>query len=354
MPASNFENREYKVVHMTDEFDFGSNKSQSVMIFDIELQQVEGEMERLVKDLLGYSEVDPNAPSWMRRWLPARHPMLPFLSCVHAKIKGLGKGQRQAGFFGDYQFPNNGVGVPNYRVTATFQTLPWNVLSEEDITNGNGERQEWLRYVEMVDDPQLDFIQLERGEMYFAEGEGFDAQNPANAVDLTNPRTAVRQGWSIRNSTRQIRMVWRQVPYDGIYNPSTYELNNKITDGIGKVNSEDWFGFPAGTLLALEPKITRKIQPVSEGQIALGQFPGEPVRSLDIEYVFAFADPPYDPDATSFPPAGPVQPTRGWNIVPTPLATPRHWSLVTRDGTASGQRLYDNYDFKSFWEMGGW
>ena len=352
MPASNFENREYKVVHMQDRFQFSANKSQSVMVFDIELQQVEGEMERLVKDLLGYSEVHPDVPSWMRRWLPARHPHLPFMSCVDAQIQGIGVGQRQAGFFGDYQFPNNGAGKPNFRVTATFQTLPWNVLTEEDITNGNGERQEWLRYVEKVDDPQLDFLTTERGQMKFAEEatNGEDADGNESNIDGSN----VRQGWPIRSATRHIRMVWRQVPYDGIYNPDNGQLTPRITDGIGKVNSLDWNGYPAGTLLALEPKITQKVQPVSEGQIALGQFPGEPVRSLDIEFVFSHFDPPYDPFSTTYPPDQLTEPTRGHNLVPTTLASPNYWYLVTRNGNPDGQRLYQSYDYRTFWELGGW
>lgn len=363
MPESNMPNRVDWVIKEDDvspnAASFGRDEAQAMLTIDS--REDAFTLPTLIKDILGYSVVDPAAGSQMIRYLPWRHPLFRWMTA--RKITNMvffgpvAVGNDVHGRFSFHQDSNN-LTAPNTRTTILFAAEPYDVLDEDEITDDVLGRQEWLRFVEKVDEPQVEFLTTERGTLRWAE----EPVNPMVYDEGTNAEIAgslftggngnpIRQGWTIRWQKRNIRMIWHQVPQDGIYNPADGQLSPNISEGIGKVNDDDFLGYAPGTLLANEIRITPHTAPIPPSFVGVANFSGQVARTYTVEFNFLHTDPPYDPDSTSGPG---LTPARGWNILPTPLSSPEYWMLATRNGDTTGQRLYQNYPYESFFELGGW
>lgn len=336
MPESNMPNRDdYKIVEQDisqNTSSFGRDESQTVLTIDT--REDVFTLPTLIKDILGYSIVDPAGESQMLRYLPWRHPLYRWMTA--RKITNLASfgivdsGQDVQGRYSLHNNPND-LTAPNIRTTILFAAEPYDVLDEDEITDDVDGRKEWERFVERIETPQLEFITTERGLMRWAEEpanpliiDDQGAENPGTLFDGTGRGNPIRQGWTIRWQKREVRLIWHQIPRDGIYNPLDGQLTPKITDGIGKVNDRVFMGYPPGTLLAQEPRITPHTAPIPPNFVGVANFSGRVARTYTVEHVWAYSDPPYDPDSTSGPG---LTPARGWNILPTPLSSPEYWML---------------------------
>ena len=119
-------------------------------------------------------------------------------------------------------------------------------------------------------------------------------------------------------------MTWHEVPESFIFN--SLGVPQKVIDCVGKVNSADFMGFPAGTLLLQSPKFQRKCFP----------FFSDDGRAFHytITLPFLHFDPELGDTATR---------ARGHNLFP--YSIDGKWYLATRDGTVLGPRYIFEQDF---------
>lgn len=130
--------------------------------------------------------------------------------------------------------------------------------------------------------------------------------------------------------------VWHAVPYEYIIAPGAY-LPKKIMDGIGCVNSADWYGFKAGTLKLEAPRFKKSSQ--AAVRVIPGNFNANYV--FDIFFPFSFIDPE--------PGMGGSSVFRGWNL--SLYSSTGKWYSVKRKGSTGTPLPYlKPYDFNKLFE----
>jgi len=201
-----------------------------------------------VQNLVGYSyrAVAANGTAFVARRTPHYHGDWvdlygrPFLYATKARIKGLspsGVNVRQVGTF------------QKAEITATYQTLPWDVLDDFDARmpkyNGTPDESSWRRYCTKQVSPQGQFITINQGSYYYV-----DSVNQAGVIDQTRP--PVMQGLSKLLVKYNLSVTWHDVPEECIpcllVNP-TLTAPSVYENAIGTVNSEAINGYRPGSLL---------------------------------------------------------------------------------------------------------
>ena len=109
-------------------------------------------------------------------------------------------------------------------------------------------RLEYLRYVEYESKTNVYDVTIPTGRFSFAEGDVGNPKGKAFPGEVNF--FEVKTTFSLR---------WRLVPEDFIMDLENYGLGNptKIAAAAGHLNATEFMGFPAGTLLLLEPEIER-------------------------------------------------------------------------------------------------
>lgn len=297
------------------------------------------------RKMLGYAWADPGSPWALHRVNPIPHPDERALRCVSLDLAGYNPegveqpgGSFRAGYPAPYLTPAPPAGttllprIATYtraRCTLKFRALPY--PHYEDATMVANGWPEVFRNTAFFDscDPLLDIL-VTTGEPFlvWAEGEagGPEAGQP---IPSQTPEYIQRANFVA---------VWYSVPSEFIIAAGSY-LPAKIMAGVGKVNSADWYGFPAGTLRLEAPRFRKATMAVIRTRPDLNY--SAPPFMYDVMLPFSWVDP--TPALVS-----PV--FRGWNVFPF-STTGKFYSVKRRD--TSGVPYFAGYNFDNLFRHVG-
>lgn len=280
-------------------------------------------------NVLGYHYVDSSLT--LRRVPPQAHPKHP--SCYAIKVSQIqgvkfdGKqeelppaAQLNAGLKDAAKYKRNLVAVE-------FAPPKYPVYTDDDpkILGFDDERFEYLRYLEHDQQTNVYDVVIPTGRFKFAEGTSGNPLGKVFPGEVTFYE--VKTTYSLK---------WRLVPEDFIIDYVNYDFGypTKINAAAGHVNATKFCGFPAGTLLLLEPEIERYVAG------ALRRSDGKPMFYADVVLPIVHFDPPLGVSAGS-------EIQKGHNNKPWWKSgdTTLHYYMVSSDGTSTGIRVYGSYEF---------
>lgn len=227
-----------------------------------------------IDEILGYAKVHTDGKR-INRKLPKAHPRHPDLYAERVSYRGIGRMTKadsdpgqvlEADAFDEMAF------YPGYELTIEFASLPYALLTDDQITTGNvsgslvdkygnaysstAYAEEWLRFTDIDRTPATEVITAEAGQFIFdvtgsAEPHGREAGK--GQIKQYIPKSG-------------IVITWYNIPYSFVdgFNASGTRVENYIEQALGCVNQTDWYGFDAGTLLLSGVKITRFPPPRQE------------------------------------------------------------------------------------------
>lgn len=266
-------------------------------------------------------------PDRLHREVPWRCPYVPWM---WAKSVGNVTGLKFTGKISD------GISAPRQqynraRMTVTFTTLPYRVLTDDQLYGVKYGGDESQRYVEKPWKTTAEYISIDRGFFRFKEGRPGPPNGPQNLgrkFPLGTGKISVKS---------DLDWTWHNVAENYIFN--SLGIPRKIIDGLGCVNDRDYLGFRKGTLLALPPEFTPVTQPVPP--FVLGLTNDDPPRSWNVRFLFKYWDPPIGVKGTG----GVAPTTHGHN---TAL-----WvddALFYAIKSETGGFLFQEYDFRKFFQ----
>ncbi len=182
---------------------------------------------------------------------------------------------------------------------------------------------EFRRYVDYDTTSNVYDVTIQTGQFKFADGSAGAPLGKTFPGEINF--FEVKTTFSLR---------WRLLPQDFVYNTIDYPVFPypvKPGAASARVNSAAIWGYPAGTLLLLEPEIDRYVS----GTLRNGDG-RTPFFMCDVTYPIIHFDPPHYGSTY-----------RGHNLKPwwkTGDTTITYY-LVTNDGTSTGIRIYGEYDF---------
>ncbi len=143
---------------------------------------------------------------------------------------------------------------------------------------------EWYRFTDYEDFPQPEIITANQGQMYMVTGAGPTDQTVFQGF----PRITMPQSL--------IKFRWYQVPFSYIES-----LNSYIKKYIGYVNQNDFYGWPAGSLLYQGYNAPKYTPPVPEIEPGYGGTTFSTAKLCDIEFTWLFTqrEPEYVPTLTN-------------------------------------------------------
>lgn len=240
--------------------------------------------------LVGFSYTQITTPGMglsktykLMRRLPAAHPGWRTFICTGISdaygYQFAGSYTGAGAFIQRFQLPKGSL--YNWCIfTAQFEPIPIKLWPDEALVG------EQYRYISYEYDGRAEYLTRPPGFMGYKEG-------PSPPVGAKYPGQSI----SLEQKT-DYEMTWHQVPEDWISVNAVGELcrPTKILSCVGAVNSVEFLGFEAGTLLMLKPKIKRYPSPLILTDPKLGS-----VQSFycDITFKFVFFDPPLVAGATT-------------------------------------------------------
>lgn len=200
--------------------------------------------------ILGYQNLQGDR---LHRKLPAKHPKFPWMYATGIQdikhVKPIGK----AGKYYQYRWTDCNV---------IFQTLPFPVLEDDAIAVAGDEH---LRFCKKIFEPVTEVVSLDRGMFKFSDGKAF----PGSFIPV--PKANVH--WT-----------WYKVPHKYIMDANG--IPTRINAAIGKVNLEDFAGYPAGTLLLLNPKLTQVYSPTNPVLLGLKSTDSPIEWQVDLPFLY--------------------------------------------------------------------
>ncbi len=326
---------------MTAQFAEGSSQVSSVIDVPWEDLADSDSITSFLPNILGYSYVDTS--NRLRRVLPWQCPYPWYwLWCVGVNnLHGVKlEGKSGSGLLTNPPSPTLGVasGFDRGRMTVTWGTLPYDVISDADIDAKPYLGDESYRFVDKQILTNAEYVSLNAGFFRFKEGPPGPPQGQGGLgqrFNLGTTKILVKADLS---------WTWHNVPTDYIF--LSNGIPSSIYKGLGKVNDSLIWGYEAGTLLAMPPVFTPVTQPVAPRLILQNANLGSTPRAWNIQFLFKFWDPPLGTD-------GPIVPTtHGWN---TALWTPDmlYYKIKSEGSTVpsvAGRDLFEDYNFNLFFQ----
>ncbi|AMV24601.1 hypothetical protein VT84_09410 [Gemmata sp. SH-PL17] len=234
---------------------FSSTGAEAVLEGIISGDRVRGAL----RFFLGYNAVQYLAGTYLiQRTNPAYHPRYTRLICTSVAEEEFKPGTKTLSSQTRLKVPANGFALAatnvgnraayQYaKITARFTPLVHNLFQDDQIDRL---AQEWKRNVWVDVEPRIEFLSLDGFTLKFAEGE-------SNAPPVSNPKgTDYPAPFGQILVKPDIVLHWGAVPSDFVLKTDT-DLPKNILDGMGKVNRDEFRGYPAGTLLLLGAKLNR-------------------------------------------------------------------------------------------------
>lgn len=268
--------------------------------------------------MMGVSRISDDVTPKLRRKLPWRSAYFPWMwlsSLTNARPQGW-KGHKPGTWGGQVCEYDRVV------MTTAFVSRPYNVLTDEQIdVDFSGDESQ--RFVEKLPKPTAEYISILGNSYKFVEG--------------TDPLASATKRFPLATGLITVKVdlewVWHDVPDQFIMNANGVPTG--IIGGLGCVNQNAIWGYPAGTLLALPADITPHEQPVNPLLMGLPFY--SPPRSWDVRFRFKFWDPPLTPGAT----------TRGHNTAIW-TRTSRFALIKSVNPVGAEKTVYPTYDFTKF------
>ncbi len=282
----------------------------------------------------------------LRRTVPARHPIRPYLNC--SNISGV-QGLANTGQKTDKKVQ---ALWKILRYTVDFETLPFKIKTDDQVSN------EWERWVSTPGDPVAnEYLKRQDGAYQYPDLAGMG--------NKTIPREVAQV-----MCKKKVRMTWHRLPDDGLFNNGGRFNGGKavqLDSGLGRVNRYRWFGYNPGTLLfdSWTPVLrSMPCEPLMNA-VNLNQT-GPFIPSWDVELEFTYFEPPpalagtypnvtYVPNSDELQLAGPgsyEELVFGWNCFPRPDGTNRWYRIFVR-GMPDREPFwrYQTYDFNDLFRI---
>jgi hypothetical protein len=257
-----------------------------------------------VNDIQGYTNTAHGSTQKLQRSLPATHPAFPYLYATQIAgmqgigVNGDGLGGRKARRDAEVLPPITGNPqaitdtfflYPYYQFAVTFSTLPYTVLPDDQVNVSSGSwyadgatsttsfeyATEWMRYTDYSLTPQNNNISGSVGAFTF--------KALASTPIFTNPPFMYLPD-------AILSFTWYQVPYRFITSSNSYIANK---GWLGRINQNDWYNWPAGSLLYLNYEVNKYTQPSLETQ-AVSDLDGDSwnsyAKTCDIKFTFLYTN----------------------------------------------------------------
>lgn len=236
--------------------------------------------------------------SSLQRNLPWRHPKWSQLWCTRiSQVQGLQWTGKKLEPVPAFDKAGIIIGSPASEYTLALLSLQFErpnyvVLSDDQITEG----QEYRRYLDRYWQTSIQMLSREGSAFKWAEGN-LNTDTPAG------PRPGFFKG-SVgqKLAHHKIKRTWYQLPEQAIYDANGFPAI--LARYAGCVNSIDFLGFPAGTLLMEPADITP--QPLQLPPELMQLFSEGVQLQCNVTFNFDYFDPPLGTGAT----------TRGHNTMP--------------------------------------
>lgn len=272
----------------TIEATIGPGSSSAKEVWDIE----DGGLRDFAADVIGWSR-KKKGTTRIERFLPAQHPDLPYCwaSGINS-VQGLATVGKRAG-------KATGTDVAAFkvnRVIVNYETPMYDIIPDEDVELG-----EWQRFLTLTDVTSVD--------EFYRRKLGVFQYNSDDTIPGNLQGTRIPDAGSTAQLIHKLRYtyLWISVPDDGLYTNGGFRFGGRaknIEDCIGRVNKEDFFGWPPGTVLFEGWKPIARTPPVDPKLLhVVTKFP----RTWDVQLIFLF----FDPEPGN-------QEKRGHNLVPHP------------------------------------
>lgn len=297
------------------------------------------------RKMLGYAYADTASPWALHRVNPIPHPRERALRCVSADIAGYNpegwvqpSGATKGGYPAPYLDPAPAAGtilfprVSTYsRARCTLKFRPHPYPFYEDATMVAEGWPEVYRNCAFFDscEPLLDVVTVNGTEPFLVWAEtATGGPTVGDPIPSATPEYIQRANFVA---------IWYHVPYEFIV-PSGGYIPTKIMNGMGKVNSTTWYGFPAGTLRLEAPRFRKANQAVIRVRPDLGY--SAPPFCFDVMLPFSWVDP-----TTAV--GSPIY--RGWNVSLF-SNTGKFFSVKRKSGDPDPQPYFPTYDFDKIFE----
>lgn len=212
-------------------------------------------------------------------------------------------------------------------ITIVFTQPRWVMLEDARIDALYGSpRKEYRRFVERRPEPAGEFITRDRGSFQWIEGGG--ATGPQIGTDFPAPL-----GQHLPKALEVL--VWKRVPQVGLFSNNGLGDPTNIFAAIGKINDDEFMGWPAGTLLLQTPRLIPLEVPIFPSAIGANENLGQPAIFYDVELPMLRFDPT------------PGGATRGHNLAPH---TDGKWYKVA-DRKTGLRGIFEEVDFETIFQM---
>ncbi len=229
---------------------------------------------------LGFSFADIAAPYALHRENPVYHPRFSWLTASTVSFSSIAPepNDEATGTFVPGAFPNDSVPVAQYQkiwATVRFTDKPWTFLENEDIDS-------------YVDEPTRNTFYNPSPSVEIISAEGLNNIVWANNPALIGEPIPAPFGTLMSKCNLQLRWMW--VPNEYISGPDSLTFTPLwINDAVGRVNADEFLGYPPRTLLLQAPQYERFRFPVMTSEGIFGFF------GWNITFPMQFFDPDRDP-----------------------------------------------------------
>lgn len=278
----------------------------------------------IIKEIIGTTRIDAGGEGkGLLRTLPKAHPLYPWLFAERfSNIVGIGQMTKADAGSSILQVdPFDFAALyETYEMTAEFTPRPYVVCADSEIATGQStswttpdgsaqsksHAQEWLRYTDFEFLPALEWITAQHGEFKF------DAPTDVD-IDL---KAAGKGQLKMPFQKSTLKVTWYEVPYayvepnDGTLTPD----DSYIFQGIGHISQNNWYGYPAGSLMLGAVQVQRYVPPMPEFDYWQSSLIFDAKKLCNISFYFQFTYPTRVTDPAAAANNNIIQ--RGHNLVP--------------------------------------
>lgn len=249
----------------TNDAHFGADDGRCTEVIQMEFSDlVKGPMEFLenCRSIVGYSFVQGNA---LRRKLPLRHPMLARM--VAERISGW----KFKGYQSQVQTPFGQVAsYKRAEVTVSFRKPPYVLASDQVNDRIIGSGKERFRYCTTKHRTTTKIVSSDKEDFSFL----------VTPASVGGGKQKIKQGLPRPIAEGSYTITWYQVPRAFLYGATAFNrIAVNLVARVGRVNHQEFDGYPPGSLLMEDPEIKEDQGPLmgdaiwpSDGEIAGATF----------------------------------------------------------------------------------
>lgn len=329
--VDDLETDEYIVAMGTGKAKFDGDNSQSTVVYLVKWESHKS----FIDYLTGYSTYGSlgSNPSNLYRELPEQHPeyVAQYAATCDVDPEGFDEDRRAAGermIEPEGALSEQGIIQANIaRITCTYRALPFTVAKDDEYT-----APEYNRYTLVENDFGVETINI-TGRMQF--------YSTNNALDHAPP---------ILSNIESRTVTWFDIPVDpnNDFVPANWKY---IKQSVGRINSTEFMGEPAGTVLFLAPKFVPKKPNAANGN-----------KMFDVVMPFQIKNNGYGVNyyLTSSPRVIGVDAQRtgveddwaGWNhFFNQNLGANNRFDLLTHDRSIGGRRAFQTAEHNNLFKL---